>query len=74
MKLMRTSPKTGKVNTMELPDSVTAERLSAYEQSQVQGNAPFIQHAFPELNVDQREFVKTGLTPEDWDAILGNKD
>ena len=26
----------------------------------------FIQDAFPMLNQDQREFIKTGLTPEDW--------
>jgi len=25
-----------------------------------------IQDAFPMLNQDQREFIKTGLTPEDW--------
>lgn len=29
----------------------------------------FIQDAFPFLNADQREFIKTGLTPEAWDKI-----
>ncbi len=70
MLVSRTSPKTGKVNTMEFPESVTAERILAYEQSRAEWNAPLIQRAFPELNADQREFLKTGFTPEDWEAIF----
>lgn len=30
----------------------------------------FIQDAFPQLTDDEREFILTGLTPEDWDAIF----
>jgi hypothetical protein len=74
MKVLRISPKTGKVNTMEFPASVTAERISAYEQSRVAGNAPYIQRAFPELTADQREFLKTGFTPEDWNEIFSGSE
>ena len=30
-----------------------------------------IQWAFPELSADEREFVKTGITPQEWDAMFG---
>ena len=51
-------------NTMEIP--VTPEKLQEWEQ--VCGTIR-IQDFFPELNADQREFLLTGLTPEDWDEI-----
>lgn len=28
------------------------------------------QHAFPELNADQREFLQTGITPLEWEQML----
>lgn len=31
-----------------------------------------IQNAFPNLNADEREFIKTGMTPELWDSLFGN--
>ena len=30
-----------------------------------------IQHAFPMLNEDQREFIMTGMSPEQWEQING---
>lgn len=30
-----------------------------------------IQNAFPTLSADEREFVKTGITPQEWDAMFG---
>ena len=30
-----------------------------------------IQDAFPFLSADEREFIKTGLTKENWDMIFG---
>lgn len=30
-----------------------------------------LQNAFRYLNADQREFVKTGTTPAEWNAIFG---
>lgn len=31
-----------------------------------------IQDAFPTLNADEREFIKTGITPEEWKAAFGD--
>ena len=33
----------------------------------------FIQDAFPYLNKDQRELVKTGIHPECWNKMFGNE-
>jgi hypothetical protein len=66
MKLTRQSPFTGSVNTMEIP--MTTEEfetaLSAWK------NGALIQNAFPTLNADQREFVKTGIPPAEWDTFV----
>lgn len=65
--LERKSPFTGKVNHMELP--LTAEEFNAaFERWQ---SGVYIQDAFHMLNADQREFIKTGITPAEWDSIFG---
>ena len=55
---------TKKLNSMEipLPLEVIKERLSEDK---------LIQDVFPELNADQREFLLTGATPEEWEEIFG---
>lgn len=30
----------------------------------------FVQEAFPELNADEREFILSGLTPAEWNALM----
>ena len=30
-----------------------------------------IQDAFPMLNADEREFLMTGMTPDDWNKVWG---
>lgn len=32
-----------------------------------------IQNAFPTLSPDEREFIKTGISPQEWDAIFGEE-
>lgn len=66
MKVTAKSILTGKTNTMELPNSVTVERIHTWRDSR-----QLVQNAFPELTADQREFLLTGATPEEWDAIFG---
>jgi hypothetical protein len=62
MKISKVSPFTGKSNIMDIP--CTAEQLEAYR------NGALIQDAFPNCTPEQREFIKTGYTPEDWAAIF----
>lgn len=35
---------------------------------------PFVQAAFPYLNDEQREFLLTGITPGEWDDVMGTEE
>ena len=50
---------------MEIPAS--PERIAAFFQE----GSPLVQNAFPDLNVDQREFLVSGITPTEWNNIFG---
>ena len=63
IKIERKSPKTGKINSMIL--DTTKELLDEYYA----GSDRLVQDIFPNLNVDEREFIMTGYTVEDWDTI-----
>jgi hypothetical protein len=58
---------TGKRNTMALP--LTQE---AYNEAFALWQAgALIQKAFPTLSLDEREFVKSGITPDVWERVFG---
>ena len=57
----------GKTNTMEL--DVTYEQL--YRIDNRRYTAELIQNIVPNLTPGQREFLMTGITPEEWTAIYG---
>jgi hypothetical protein len=63
IKLERKSPKTGKVNVMIL--NTDKKSLDEYYA----GSDRLVQIIFPKLNVDEREFIMTGYTAEDWENI-----
>ena len=63
MIVQRKSPFSGKVNVMDLPIT--------YEQVQKWQGGELIQNAFPNLNAGQREFIMTGITPEEWEETFG---
>lgn len=58
MQITRTSPFTGKLHIREI--DVTEAQLEAWQGGQL------IQEAMPHLSVDDREFLMTGITPEEW--------
>ena len=33
-----------------------------------------VQCAFPQLDADKREFIVSGITPEEWDSCMGGTD
>lgn len=60
--LTRRSPLSGKEHTIELPiDEGTFNQAEANRQ-----RGMLIQHAYPMLSDEQREFILTGITPEEW--------
>jgi hypothetical protein len=61
MNTLRTSPLTGKEVVRDL--EVTHVQLTAWRAGAL------IQNVMPKLTDDEREFIMTGLSSEDWDAI-----
>jgi hypothetical protein len=55
------------INEMVLPMSELEFRLAHIEWER----GAMIQDAFPNLYAEEREFIKTGITPELWNTVLG---
>jgi hypothetical protein len=67
MKVTRKSLITKIVHTRDLP--ITTEQMAAY-----QGGA-LLQDAFPDLSPPEREFILSGITPDEWKRhVLGADD
>ena len=64
MKFPRLSPISGKINTMNL--DVTTDQFVAWEKGAL------IQDVFHNLTPKEREFIKTGITPDEWDEMFGD--
>lgn len=63
MKITKKSQISGEVTTMDLP--ITQAQIDAWS------DGALAQEAFPDLTADQREFLISGITPEEWDMIFG---
>lgn len=63
MKISRRSQLTGIVHELEI--DVTQAQLNAYKKGGI-----LLQEAFPNLDADDREFIKTGITPEEWETFV----
>ena len=63
MKITRVSPFSNKKTTLEI--DVTARQIASWEKGEL------IQDAMPNLTPDEREFIKTGVAPDEWDDIFG---
>ena len=64
MRVTKRSIISGKESTIDLP--VTWEQVARWQQG-----TP-VQDAFPHLTSDQREFLLTGITPEEWKQSFGD--
>jgi len=63
MKIQRTSPLTHKKHTREID---VAPGKYEYWLATDRNDRPLIQHYFPELSADDREFLLTGIPKEEW--------
>ena len=61
MNITRTSLFSRVTRTLDLP--VTEAQLDAWASGEL------IQNAFPDLSPDDREFLKTGITAEEWEQM-----
>ena len=67
MDITRKSVLTGKIHTQDI--DVTEAMLKDWKMGRL------IQDAMPHLNADEREFIMTGTTTEEWTNFWGtNKD
>ena len=66
MQITKTSIFSGNTNTMEL--NGTHEQLPAWE------SGVNIQVAMPQVDADEREFIKTGVTPTEWNELFGEEE
>ena len=64
MLITRRSMLSGKVHTFDIP--ITENQYFAYRSSP----SALVQDAFPSLTADQREFILTGSTPEEWNEAF----
>jgi hypothetical protein len=66
MKITKVSGFTGKVHTLDIP--CTQEQINEWQAGAL------IQRAMTNLTADQREFLMTGVTAEEWSETFGGKD
>ena len=62
MQITKFSPHSMKDHTREI--DVTQSQLDRWQAGEL------IQNVMPHLSPDDREFLMTGLTPEDWDEMF----
>lgn len=67
MIIKKKSPATGKINARDI--DITEEQLARYNEG-----VELIQNIAPHLSADDREFLMTGYTPEDWDNMFGEEE
>jgi hypothetical protein len=64
MNITRTSMFTGKVHEMDI--DVTLDQLRSWR------SGTLIQTAMPNVSMDEREFIMTGVTPQEWDETFAD--
>lgn len=65
MIITKKSNLTGKINSIEL--DVTLEQIARFEYG-----GSLVQNIFPNLSPSEREFLRNGITPEEWEKEFGN--
>ena len=76
MLIERECPFTSKVNTMDIPITEKDYNDLVKRPFPWKWSYPneLIQDRLYYLNADQREFIMTGITPEEWDATFPEED
>lgn len=65
MLVTKTSMLTGKTTTRSLP--ITMQQLRDFYSGKL------IQDVFPDLSPEDREWLRSGITEEEWKEMYGNK-
>ena len=65
MLIVKTSLLSGKERSLEI--NVTEQQLNNWR------NGELIQHVMPDLSPDEREFIMTGIHPDEWEETVGKE-
>jgi uncharacterized protein (DUF779 family) len=65
MKLSKRSIISGKINEMNL--DITEEQYFSWKTGDL------VQNVFPHLNSKEREFIVSGITPQEWKEVFGEE-
>jgi hypothetical protein len=68
--ITRKSPFTGQLNTMHI--NIGEAEFRAGMVAKINGMN--VQDAFPTLDADEREFIMTGITPQEWADSFGSEE
>ena len=63
MLIKKKSGLTGNTSTMDI--AVTAVQIAAWQGGEL------IQNAMPNVSPNEREFIKSGITPAEWASVFG---
>jgi hypothetical protein len=63
MQVTKQSRISGKISSMDL--NITSEQLS-----RIEAGIELIQNIVPHLSSDEREFLITGITPDEWNELF----
>lgn len=66
MKITKKSTLTGNVSSMEL--DITIDQIAQWQGGKL------IQNVFPNLSMDEREFLMSGITKAEWDDAFGDEE
>ena len=61
MLVTKKSPFSGKENTMDI--DVSEDQINQWRRGSL------IQNVMPKLTPDEREFLMTGITPDEWESM-----
>ena len=68
MEIVRQSQLSGAIYVMEI--DITEEQLERIENRRINGE--LIQNIVPNLSKEDREFLITGITPEEWELAFAD--
>ena len=68
MEIVRQSQLSGAIYVMEI--DITEEQLERVENRRINGE--LIQNIVPNLSKEDREFLITGITPEEWELTFAD--
>lgn len=72
MKISRISNLTGAYHTREI--DITLDQYNDWQNANENDDNRFVQNAFRHLSADDREFLISGIAPEEWDNAFGSEE